>query len=40
MKLGIIAVPQLWEMCQTLADGPTVAVAPYLIKFDGLEAEL
>ena len=40
MKLRIIAVLQLWEICQTLADGPTVAVAPYLIKFDGLEAEL
>ena len=40
MKLGIIAVPQLREMCQTLLDGPTVAVAPYLIKFDGLEAKL
>ena len=40
MKLGIIAVPQLREMCQTLPNGPTVAVAPYLIKFDGLEAKL
>ena len=40
MKLCIIGVPQLREMCQTLADGPTVAVAPYLIKFHGLEAKL
>ena len=40
MKLRIIAVQQLRDICQTLADGPTVAVAPYLIKFDGLEAEL
>ena len=36
----IIAVPRLWEMFQTLSDGLIVAVAIYLIQFDGLEAKL
>ena len=36
----IIAVPGLWEMFQTLSDGPIVAVATWLIQFDGLEAKL
>ena len=31
---------QLLEMYQMLAGGPTVAVAPHLIKFHGLEAKL
>ena len=31
---------QLWEMYQMLAGGPTVGVAPHLIKFHGLKAKL
>ena len=36
----IIVVPGLWEMFQTLSDGPTAAVATDFIQFDAVESTL